>query len=1469
MSSAKNHYSEGKAAVAVLWKRWRERPKIDDPRHPDFAKGVLDEIVRRLKNSDDIDKEIREYSEAAAEQVTSAQRTIFEIMQNADDLAATNLKLSVRKQNGGELLAVHDGKWVEAADVIAMTLAFLSLKRDDAGAKGRFGIGLKTLNQIGSRLAVHSPPYHFEINKGNLRRIEPYDAIGGLYEGTEGETLLCVSLDGEYGLDDVRGWIDQLDPMHLIFLDTLKGIFYFPSQSHSAVVVAAIDSNQLGEVEIELRPGHNFQVSQASIVSDNRRWTRYSLSYPVPKSQKRAHKATGVFTELSIAVSETGEPGLLSAGLPLDIDATLPISLNAQFDPDLARRGLQNRTWNKWLFERLSELISGVALQRFRTNPKTAWQAVPLREEGESSDRWEEQQISTLISTAQERIHARARVMIRERKVLFDEIAYPGVGLTKLLSEDDIRYLVPDRYPLPASYRDAKGRWRMVLDEIANGNHVEIKEALGLLQADEDVLGTRSADWFIGIAKKAIDEQLERELNTRPALLGADEAKYVPHSDCQFVRERSETGVAFELGLEVELHPQYFSAGCPKTVSEWITDRCIGSSEKADENTLKALSRRNQDDPLFLDENSLLSVRDVLQSLDDDKRETIAKRIGRVVLVDGFEYQKGKKIPSAVRPAEAYLPTQIAKDTGGWAAAAKLTEKINWIDPKYTSLFKISGSTEMGAKKFFLLLGARAGPRLQRNGGFGQKIKIPSEIPAMQFDCIQLVNRANEPTHLANDWISSDLDNVVADIVRQKVDAKRRSRSSALLETLMREWDSYLEDKATADGQFHYYSWKSAGALPATWLAACASEPWLSSKSNRKVAPREIAIESAATKLTRGTHKSHFAYEISEVESNHPLIKALEIAGTPSTSELINSLKDLKALSGSRTRQKDVIPFYVSISAKIQNDRIRKIGEMDIDKFRQTFDSHELLLTNLGWQSPRTVYRGRPIFGSKRGFVAETKILDKLWGQLQISGPTVEMCIDVLSEIADEGKAPEQPYQAIIVDGLRWLAESTVEFSARQRQRLTKLPLWTSKGWQINRPIFAFSDASAENSIKDDVAIWQPNCSMPSLQNLPVELGVEIVSESDFVVDSSLKVERADNTTIQLFRAAISRLRDELGKKGDQTLRHIDWATLAKLELLSAPQLAAQVKLAGKTHSVVRNIHVEQKMALYFRHEDDLKDPDAGVRILSQFAAAQISEMAGYVWNYSWAQAEFGIPSTALILAENENEEAFDPIAKMLRAGKNLKGSKLHQGKNDKKGRRGKKKLAPRPKARELKNFDEATITGIGITTESGKTISRTRARSPLIANPQKNPSTKSASPLSPSIKNWGELEREQLGFQILAAALKGIDDTELEDFSSLRRIGADSIDNLKRYFELKVHSGDAPEEVRFEPSEFERAAIEGKSYYLAVISGLEVGKKTEIRIFADPIRTLPWRRVSQIRLGGIRTSANALAITISASSDD
>ena len=108
--------------------------------------------------------------------------------------------------------------------MIALTLAFLSTKRDDARATGRFGIGLKTLNQIGSSLEVHSPPYHFEISRGVLTRCEASPTIRNLYDGSTQQTLFRLRLNKDVDVDELISWISRIDARHLLFLQGVRSI---------------------------------------------------------------------------------------------------------------------------------------------------------------------------------------------------------------------------------------------------------------------------------------------------------------------------------------------------------------------------------------------------------------------------------------------------------------------------------------------------------------------------------------------------------------------------------------------------------------------------------------------------------------------------------------------------------------------------------------------------------------------------------------------------------------------------------------------------------------------------------------------------------------------------------------------------------------------------------------------------------------------------------------------------------------------------------------------------------------------------------------------------------------------------------------------------------------------------------------------------------------------------------------------
>ena len=85
--------------------------------------------------------------------------------------------------------------------------------------------------------------------------------------------------------------------------------------------------------------------------------------------------------------------------------------------------------------------------------------------------------------------------------------------------------------------------------------------------------------------------------------------------------------------------------------------------------------------------------------------------------------------------------------------------------------------------------------------------------------------------------------------------------------------------------------------------------------------------------------------------------------------------------------------------------------------------------------------------------------------------------------------------------------------------------------------------------------------------------------------------------------------------------------------------------------------------------------------------------------------------------------------------------------------------------------------------------------------------------------------------------------------------MGADAIDELRQFFELKVYAGAEPDQVRLEDSEIRRA-MSTPNFFVVVVSGVEgAAAKPKVRVIADPLTQLRMVESSEVRFTGVRTS--------------
>lgn len=209
-------------AVRSIWQEGIDYGSIEDLRTPEFASAALAELVRLREETPGILEDALQGADLGASQLAvDDTHGLMEIVQNADDQAASLLRFGIRTVSGGtQLLAAHDGKAVNIRDVIAMLFAFVSTKRDIPEAAGKFGVELKTLSRIAFQLDVHCHPYHFSINGSEIEEILSED-VESFYRSSSEDTLLVLWLrDGDHR-EAIEGWASSWKAQHMLFLTSV------------------------------------------------------------------------------------------------------------------------------------------------------------------------------------------------------------------------------------------------------------------------------------------------------------------------------------------------------------------------------------------------------------------------------------------------------------------------------------------------------------------------------------------------------------------------------------------------------------------------------------------------------------------------------------------------------------------------------------------------------------------------------------------------------------------------------------------------------------------------------------------------------------------------------------------------------------------------------------------------------------------------------------------------------------------------------------------------------------------------------------------------------------------------------------------------------------------------------------------------------------------------------------------------
>lgn len=1469
-------------AARMLWEKGVSADVPIDPRTPEFADAALAELQLLRDSTPGILKDVLDGAEIGAGQLdVDPMHGLAELVQNADDLGATEIIMSVRSRGAKrDLVAVHNGRPVCLRDVLAMTMAFVSTKRNDPLSTGKFGIGLKTLSRIADSMEVSCTPYHFRVAGNRINAKNRPRPIPNFYNTASKLTLIVLPLREPRFALEAKQWAHSWTPAKMLFLQSVTSLSWVDIDEGRTVFKHKLSKKKINDTPPWRRQGKNV-ATRALTMRDRRHnlnWTRYDAIVPIPKKIKRAFKATGTEVMISVALPDQTSQNLLYAGLPTNILMGIPFSINAPFDLNTVRTEIQKGHWNDWLWKRISEFVAELLIHLLENNPTVAWYFNPIQDElnveGDSSvTDWLKDMHGFINNT----MRRRGVVNVQDVKTSLNQLSYEVSTLEGLLLPEDYKLLTNGKTMLPQEVRDSRNRWRAVLDDQEIATCINVIDAVNLFSDKESTTTQRTPQWFIQLVAAALEAGLGEELRKTPCVLTDDPVTAVfpdiEHSGSKLVRDPGSVALACQLGLVCQLHPAYFQTGVSnEKVRSWLKQ--LGQlNEKVDDVfVLNAIAERGPQNPLNFADADIIALRDIVDRVEADIERELLKRVGEAVSLDAFEWVNGRRVGKKATISTTYLPATIDREPEGWPSIAGKTTGLTWVAPRYANVLnprnrKLGVS---GARRFLNMLGSMTSPRLvsMKEHILSWRYSSTDAVPILQREAFDTFERW--PDRLTNDYISPDLEKVVVDICNAKRGV-RRQRGLYLFRMLNRFWLRSYQQTAMCIAGYSYYRIHELGDVPCTWIARLADQPWLETEAGKAKPPRLLDIRSPLTEGLYGNAKDRFAWGLTP-DVNPGLVAALGLQERPKVSAIVNRLVELKR-SANKPDDLQIRGIYQYISSLCPESSTRpdlKVDDLTVAQLRGKFGigAHKtgLLWTNDRWQAPSGVKLGRPIFGSRRSFVSESRAMERLWRVLGIRKPNIADCIEVLNEIANSSSPQKEG--GVLTDIYRHVNDLLEKASNKERNSLVSIPVSVGEIWATERPVYVLDDLTARDSLTKELPMWHPPCSLDGMDNFIKACNLSRIPAACCAV---MGIGAADYTEGKLlepeFQSAVDALQNYLAQNEPHIYQDLicEWSELRDAKLVISKNLGLEVSLLdGSTVNSACDAHLLlNPLTIYLRSPEFLFRHESGGRVISQcFKSYQHRHIVSLAWCNPSVRASLSDVEPMALAVENLDDE--DPLELIRTTVSSKVGIPIAHGRHDRPQKPDRASPLPFVMPRKLKNFDSLSVSSVGIINASSIGGKLKPSRKPKLKEPgNRGTDVGDGGSGKSAPMGYTDSDREQLALQLLAAVVTK-HKTKLKDFTKLKSIGADIGDGLSRFFEVKAYSGEMPEVVSIEMSEILRAQKSGRDFYLAVVAGLEEGYPTVIKLFAKPLETLDWTRGTSIKLAGVK-SKRALEIHLDA----
>lgn len=1044
--------------------------------------------------------------------------------------------------------------------------------------------------------------------------------------------------------------------------------------------------------------------------------------------------------------------------------------------------------------------------------------------------------------------------MIGGVEVALCDLAYEQESVAGLVGSSDIERLFPAKKAVPEEVRDRQNRWRNVLDQLGRSQTVGTAELLAGFSGF--AFGDKAVEWWVEAGDRITQHHADAgEILGVPCWLGTAGQPTACHAKGSTSRPLVLGGVRSRFCekwhlLDI-LHDAYGGERGAHALA-WLRQHAAFSEGTDVEIELAAFAEAYARDPVEISDEDLRELRDSFDKIPDVRADSLGRRIGAALLLDGFTYKSRGRVGKKVSPLQAYLPRALDGDHPHWPDAADGVPGIDWLAASYEDKLRLGanrplrkrpdGTVARGPRRFLMLLGAECAPRLvqlQRHVGTGA-IRT-KELRETSAEFVKL------------DYGSPDLDRILNALPRLSK-RQRRSRSAALLRTLSRHWARVYAAKQTVIAVHAARVYEhERGKVTAVWLCRLREVAWVAVGDGQLVEAERAVIKSVQTQALY--QDSEFACGVEEADVSAELAAALRLITEVRVSDLVAHLRQIRD-AGKPFELAEVLAVYRTL-ASFCPDAISgysRIGDLLAGDLRERFsDGLGLICIGPGqWRKPTELFSGKDVFHQPDRFVPAGAAYQSLWRALDVRKPDLSDCIRYCKELA--GQPYARPVEAALIDVYRYMEALGPQ---AERRRLKELPLACGSRCTSDRPIYFVDDRELREGLAYALPLelfWTPPCDMRELPNLSKALGLTVLNPALTVAGDLQQALDSGESLRPRFQRGVDHLSNELARNDPSTREKllITWDELRGLPLFIYDEPFTvivndtQLKM-GLVHVAMRALLTARPRALHLVR-GAIGPRDYGGRVVASLFSRDVQRRIEAEWSASWLASEEAPVEPMRFASDQEHAEA---LAELARKTESALPQRI-------------KVTAPvrrtaSAKPRLLKTF-QGGIRDVTVLPGVPPKPAASKPPTPLATTPP--PPSAGGASVPVTVPAYTNEDVQQRGWEVLTRVLNTTDAPELVDFRRRHGVGADGAIDWKTFVELKA-TGRAPQtSVEMQNTEYDRARERGLDFILALVSGLEEGERTEVRLILDPAHRATVRPIQGVRLVNL-TDAPAVLVRL------